>query len=437
MPVDYQRLKELAKAVRRPVTDLVVLTTSNDPFYVGVPARRRNAEWFGAIWDSHEFPHGAHPRRIHYVLVSEKLPVIKPDGRPYENTMDDWNFLLNASLAARYLEIIPIDAIEDHRNAPPMIFAPSAGGITAITAEDTYVSFGAGRDDFPELPNLAVNNFDPVQAHLVEVWIEKSTQNDWLLPLCRGRGINLVVGVGELSEVACRKLVQRVEQTGKPARILYVSDFDPGGRSMPVSVARKVEFHLQKRDIGANITLQPIILTEEQCHEFQLPRTPIKRTERRKEKFEGRFGQGATELDALEALHPGSMRGIVDTEVSRYLDPTLAPRIRVAEARLQGHLRELADDVHVQHQAAIDELRKEYDEIAGFAEGWQERADDLWSEITDELESSRPDLKDFPKPEPRPADEPTDVLFDSRLDYLTQLDHYREWQGRNRAAGHR
>ena len=33
----------------------------------------------------------------------------------------------------------------------------------------------------------------------------------------------------------------------------------------------------------------------------------------------------------------------------------------------------------------------------------------------------------------RPADEPADVLFDSNRDYLSQLDRYREWQGRNRA----
>ena len=246
-------------------------------------------------------------------------------------------------------------------------------------------------------------------------------------------GVNLVVGAGELSEVACRMLVERVEQTGKPARILYISDFDPGGLSMPVAVARKVEFHLRNRDIDADITLRPIVLTEEQCVQYRLPRTPIKEEERRKGGFENRFGHGATELDALEALHSGIMRGIVNAEINRYLDTTLADRTRVAKARLQDHLSEIANEVHERHQAALFDLQGEYEHLASQAEDWEGRAGELWSEISDELESSRPDLKDFPKPEPRPANEPASVLFDSSRDYLTQLDSYRDWQGRNSA----
>lgn len=435
MAVDYRRLKELAKAIRRPVTDLIALAVNNDPFYAGVPYRRRNAEWFAAIWNAHDFPRAAHPRRIHYVLVSEQPPVRKPDGEPYRNTLNDWQLLLSASLAARYLETIPFDAIQDHRNDPPAIFAPGATKAATITAENYYAYLGMDGDDFPDLPNLAINDFEPEQTHLVEIWIEKSTQNDWLVPLCQAWGVNLVVGIGELSETACRLLVGRVEQSGKAARILYLSDFDPGGRSMPVAVARKIEFHLQRRDIDPDVSLQPIILTEEQCREYELPRTPIKETERRKNAFEDRFGQGATELDALEALHPGAMRGIVDAEIERYLDPTLAPRTLIARARLDAHLREITERVLAAHEDDIEELREEYQVIASECEDWQVSADKLWSAIALELDSQRPDLADFPKPEPRPARQPPDLLFDSRRDYLTQLDAYRAWQGRNRTEG--
>jgi hypothetical protein len=33
------------------------------------------------------------------------------------------------------------------------------------------------------------------------VWVEKSTQNDWLLPLARAERVTLVTGVGELSVI--------------------------------------------------------------------------------------------------------------------------------------------------------------------------------------------------------------------------------------------
>ena len=61
--------------------------------------------------------------------------------------------------------------------------------------------------DFPHLPALYVDGFHTVQDFIVEVWIEKSTQNDWLLPLCRQRGVNLVTGIGEQSETRSRELL--------------------------------------------------------------------------------------------------------------------------------------------------------------------------------------------------------------------------------------
>jgi hypothetical protein len=49
-----------------------------------------------------------------------------------------------------------------------------------------------------------------------------------------------------------------------------------------------------------------------------LPRIPIKETEKRSEAFEQRHGEGATELDALEALHPGVLARILEQEIGRY-----------------------------------------------------------------------------------------------------------------------
>ena len=41
-------------------------------------------------------------------------------------------------------------------------------------------------------------------------------------------------------------------------------------------------------------------------------------TELRREKFEERFGAGANELDALEALHPGVLAEIVEQAILRF-----------------------------------------------------------------------------------------------------------------------
>ena len=55
----------------------------------------------------------------------------------------------------------------------------------------------------------------------------------------------------------------------------------------------------------------------------------------------------------------------------------------------------------------------------------------MWSTITEKLEEEETYLSQFEKPKARPANEPDGfVLFDSKRDYLTQLDRYHEWQKR-------
>jgi hypothetical protein len=52
-------------------------------------------------------------------------------------------------------------------------------------------------------------------------------------------------------------------------------------------------------------------LTREQAQQFNLPRIPIKESDLRRKGFEERNGEGAVELDALEALHPGELASLV------------------------------------------------------------------------------------------------------------------------------
>src|SRR4029077_6310446 len=116
--------------------------------------------------------------------------------------------------------------------------------------------------------------------------------------------------IGEVSTTRCEELVDRAVANGRPVRILHVTDFDPAGRDMPISAAVKIDFFAKKSGVDLDIRLEHVVLTEEQCIQYRLPRTPIKETENRAASFEARYGAGATELDALEALHPGVLRQI-------------------------------------------------------------------------------------------------------------------------------
>ena len=171
-----------------------------------------------------------------------------------------------------------------------------------------------------ELPKLGeVENEDPVSPYHLEILCEKTACADVLDRIARRHSLNVIYGAGDMSETRCQELMRRiVANGGRKVRLLYISDHDPKGHGMPVGVARKLEFMIQRDGLNIDLQLRHIALTKEQCAEYDLPRIPIKATDRGRARFEAEFGEGRVELDALEALHPGALARIVETEIARY-----------------------------------------------------------------------------------------------------------------------
>ena len=262
--------------------------------------------------------------------------------------------------------------------------------------------------------------------YLVEVWCEKTTMNDVLVPLCRKRRVNLVAGAGEMSETQTRLLMERAIAASKPVRIFYVSDFDPAGRSMPVAVSRRIEFYLVKNDYEVDMQLIPLVLSAQQCQEYNLPRTPIKETERRAARFEAQFGEGATELDALEALHPGTLEKLTDQAISRYLSPDYARDFYAAATEYRAALRAINE--RAEQLVDLDDLRGTYEDLIEQWDAFAEALGIRFADIKAWFEQHAPDPF---VPPPFPAASEHDdaaVLFDSRRDYLSQLDAYRTFK---------
>ena len=233
---------------------------------------------------------------------------------------------------------------------------------------------------------------------------------------------------------------------------------------MPVSFARKLEFFLRQFGGEYDVRLVPLALTVDQVAEYDLPKVPIKQSEKRREGFEARYGEGAVELDALEALRPGELRRIVESAIERYRAP--ARRARRAITRLAVEIgREIADirDVVIaEHEEELASLRDEFEDvrdavaieqaaiaeliedcrariaehesaIAEHLDGWRERVAPVWETISDAIEERAPDLDEIEWPQPEPADESDDPLFDSTRKYVDQIDHYKVHQGKDGA----
>jgi hypothetical protein len=434
MNYEYETIKQLAKEMGCKVTDLIPLAPQNDPFYTGTPTDWALAQWFAGLWRQFGYQDKVHIRRVHYQIVSQRTPVLLPNGKPYENTSECWDMLNMASKAARYLQLVDPAAFSDRRNDDPVICASSSSSSPSIRVYGNLWQSALELPDFPELPEYGTTGFEGEQRYHIEVWCEKSTMNDVLIPLCRRYRANLQTGSGELSITATLALAERLRQADKPARIFYVSDFDPAGQSMPVAVSRKLEYFIRRAQLQMDVRVFPVVLTLEQVQYYQLPRTPIKETERRRQGFELRHGEGAVELDALEALYPGELEAVLSQYIECYYDTSLDERVERVEGQVQDRLVSIREQVLAPFQADVQALYEEYTQLqadfAGRMQGYGERLTQLWQAMKQEMALAAPRLGASLLPEASIADEIGEGLYDSTRDYIEQIDAYKQFQGK-------
>jgi hypothetical protein len=407
MRYDYNTIKQLAKKSGIRVSDLLALANQNDPFYVGTTGDIEMAEWFSDLWTrATAGARGAvHLRRIHYWIVSQSPAVTMPNGEAYENTERCWQYLILTSKKARYLGYVEIAQIADNKNPRPHENAMYSSGQLAY-------EIGLPKLHRPDVEIYNSTRAD-VQPYHLELWCEKSTMNDVLLPICHEYAANLVTFEGEVSITACYDLIQRVTRASKPARIWYISDFDPAGNSMPVAMARKVEYLLNNAEQWHDVKVTPLALTADQVRQYDLPRIPIKETEKRAARFEEAFGNGAVELDALEALYPGTLRSLVTQAMEEYHSSE-------AEQSRARQIENLRQAIRLQINAITGKYQTEIEALTGMVE---------------ELQAIHVNPADY---QPRQYDPHVNHedswLFDSERQYIDQIDFYKAHKSGSNAA---
>jgi hypothetical protein len=448
-PSGYEDLKELAIRLGENIPDLLALARANDPFFAGSAAQQAKAEWFAGLWTRCGATTGVHLRRLHYWLVSQHGPTMH-DGRPYENTEACWGYICDAGKAARYLRLVDPMAFVDRRNPDPHVYIVQPEDTRDPNCDIADTQFQPGLPHIETDPGWALNlrvpdpyitgyGYAPAdQPFHIELWVEKSTMDDVLIPVCEDLGLNLVTSLGFQSITGVLSMLQRIGQSGKPARIFYISDYDPAGDGMPVAVARQAEYWHEEYGYE-NIKLNPLALTREQAARYRLPRIPVKDSDRRKPAWERREGEGATELDALEALYPGTLAQMVREAVQPYRDEGLPSRLYRAELKATSLARtKWSEETHdervqlsgMQQQAQEivakyqGELTRLNDSMQAELEPVRERLEVVWQAVQDKAETFTVDLPERPEPEVDLPDE-EEWLLDTDRDYLEQLDIYK------------
>jgi len=402
-----EKISEAALGAGMSVNDLVVLSPENDPYTSW--RRRRQAEWFAALFDR-RVPPGAtkHLRGFFYLLVT--TTPTGPNGKTFVNDYQNWQLLQKAAKAARWLGLVPFDRIIDERNTQPEIYVPSVSPIS------TGVHAGAGCtipiDAKDALPRLFIDGFRGRQTHRIIFFGEKSSLAIVLRPIAEAIGADMVLVTGETSDRRLYEAIDRANADGRPAVLLYFADFDPSGHQMSISVARKVQALRDFEYTGLNIQLYRVALTIEQVRDLWLPSAPFKRTEKRARQWREAFGHEQTEIDAMVELHPEALRQAVFDAVAPYYDDTLDDRVRQAEEAW----RKKADDALRAHPDYGDCRER----IEAAFEYVQKAAAELQYEQDRATEILRVTL---PSPPERPRAAPTatakPALFDTDADFVT------------------
>lgn len=427
-------LAKFAADYRVSKKSLLVLAPDNDPFNVGTPGDLRDALWIVALMERH--PTGCtHLRRLHYLAIDYDVPT--PSGQKYCNTERWWKWLNSAAAAARNLGLVERSAIRDARSREwiwallPEWITPSVEfnlpELETTLIDELSVSVAI------EPPAIAGYHYDRDDDVRIAIVCEKSTVDDVLIPLAEWLGIDYLSAQGYISHTRAWEWLQR--DTERPARLLFISDFDPAGNSMPQALARACEF---MADYGsADVAIEQIGLTHRQVIELNLPTQPLEMDKvadtvrAKRQKFMDRFGvAGAVELDALVARHPGELERMITKAVQDLRDQTLQTRsiearneaaALVAEVwdEHQDDLDEAAELVNAPLREARERYEAELNEISSSEE--MEQLRHLARNVSDELAA----LALPSRPEPERDDQEHDWLYRSDRDYMTQLAAYK------------
>ena len=347
---------------------LTVLAIKNDPYRLDTGTHHRNGRWLAEQLERFYGPtKKAHWRGLYYALIMSKAKIKKPDGTKFSNTDEDWVWLSEkAGKAARWLGYVEFQRIIDRRNNEPIIHRA-----------ERVESYSEARSDledvnFPDdiMPAPAVAGFEVRQAFAFACFGEKSSLDEICLPWAKEHQADLYLGPGETSDTFVDRIARDAVADGRPLVVFALTDCDPSGWQMVISIARKLQAIHDLQFPTLDWEIVHVGLKPEHVREFDLAEEPIKEGDKRAEDWEEAFGVEQTEIDALttpEMTERGILRRLLDDAIAPYLDHSLERRVRLAKNKWYRDANAALDaqidaDAVEQVRSKIEQLQLELDE---------------------------------------------------------------------------
>jgi hypothetical protein len=193
------------------------------------------------------------------------------------------------------------------------------------------------------------------------------------LPIAEQFEADLYLPTGEISDTLVYQIAKEADDDGRPLVMFTLSDCDPAGHQMPVSIARKLQAFKDLFFPDLSFEVVRVALTPEQVGEEDLPSTPLKKGEKRASRWREAFGIDQTEIDALTtpSKRPVLQR-ILRQAFKPYIDRTLSRRVAEAKAEWDAAAQEAVEQqIDAEHLARIrdeastrlEELREQIEQI--------------------------------------------------------------------------
>jgi hypothetical protein len=351
--------------------DYTVLAEQADPFRLVLkPGSEILGAWFAGWHDRVPERARGHLRDFHYAIASGFKDPKRADGTtPYVNDGDSWDYLLEASTAARWLGKVAFDAFEDKKSQPPII--------EVFWEPDRTPWLDIGLDI--EIPDVAdINprvdaNFTANQPYRIILFGEKAGLEIDLRPIAQRYGGALFLCEGDIGYGPVYKMAKLGLDERRPIIVLTFCDCDPSGWNMPIAIAHKLRaFKALHPDLEFQV--HRVALTPDQVRKYELPSAPLKPIEKEKrgDKWRAAMGTEQTEINSLYVIRPGVLRQLARDAIAPFFDETLARRSAEAREEWRARAQAVVDanldqdqlaQVRVEATEKLEAIRAEVDRL--------------------------------------------------------------------------
>jgi hypothetical protein len=161
------------------------------------------------------------------------------------------------------------------------------------------------------------------RSNSIEVWLNKSSLNPLIGPVCERRGVTLVSVNNKATEDAIKAFYERCDS---PTIILCLSDLSSGSAFFCQDLATKIA-NLKPPGCNSDIRVKCVGLKPDQVMELKIPMVSGSIDSKENQERFKRYLKSHSfdpkkmaELDALEVYYPGGIAGFLDKFLSEYFE---------------------------------------------------------------------------------------------------------------------